>query len=102
MKHQILTGRKVIPECTDFSASLQLETGDYVQTVAPHPNLPGALAGAGNGMLGYMFWAAGEPSTRRVSTFPPNTCEDGWGGAITCFDIPFPMETLYFSGNRTR
>jgi len=98
-----LVNRKAIPECTDFNASLQKITGDYVQTVAPHPSLTGATeAGAGNGMLGYMFWAAGAPSTRKVSTFPPNTCEDGCGGAMTYFDIPFPMETLDFSNDRPR
>ncbi|MBN1481354.1 hypothetical protein JXA70_13860 [candidate division KSB1 bacterium] len=97
-----LVDRRAIPECTNFSASLQLETADYVQTVEPNSNLQGATAGAGNGMLGYMFWASGAPSTRKVSTFPPNTCEDGLGGAMGYFDIPFPMETLDFSGDRTR
>lgn len=97
-----LVDRKAIPECTNFDASLQLETGDFVQTVTPNPNLEGATAGVGNGMLGYMFWASGAPSTRKVSTFPPNTCEDGLGGAVTYFDISVPMETLDFSGDRTR
>ena len=38
-----------------------------------------------------MFWAAERPSTRGVTTAPPNTCEGGVGAGATCLRIPFPM-----------
>ena len=76
--------------CTDFLASEQLKHAEYVQTVMP------AGAGTTPGMLGYMFWAAETPSARKnyKSTTPPNTCEDGMGGASSYFNIPIPMEPL--------
>src|SRR5678815_4575179 len=58
----IITGTRAAPECTSFSSSLINSTGAYVQTVAPNG------AGTTNGMLGYMFWAAECPSSRRVCT----------------------------------
>ena len=67
-------GRQPNDNCVDFASSSQLEKADYVQTVQPNG------AGSTPGFLGYMFWAAGRPSTRNVSTIPPDpTCEDGLG-----------------------
>ena len=78
--------------CLDFTASEQARHADYVQTVAPNG------AGTGNGMLGYMFWAAEFPSARKnyVGTVPPNTCEDGMGTSMTEFEVPVPMPALRF------
>jgi hypothetical protein len=84
----IAEGRKVRPECNDFANSLQKSTGTYVQGVAP------GGAGTTPGMLGYMFWAAERPSTRGVTTTPPNTCERGVGAGATAYQIPIPMPAL--------
>ncbi len=84
----LTTGRKPIPECTDFYDSLQYSTGDYVQTVMPNG------AGTTPGMLGYMFWAAECQGTRTVCTTPPNTCEGGMGVASQYYNIPIPMPPL--------
>jgi hypothetical protein len=45
-------------------------------------------------MLGYMFWAAEKPSTRGVTTTPPNTCEGGVGAGATALSVPLPMPAL--------
>jgi len=76
--------------CDDFYASEQWQWADYVETVVPNG------AGATPGMLGFMFWAAGTPSARKnyVSTFPPNSCEDGMGVAAEVFRFPVPMQQL--------
>jgi hypothetical protein len=79
---------KVIPECNNFSSSLEDSTGSFVQTVAP------AGAGTTSGMLGYMFWAAECPSTRNVCTTPPNTCQGGVGVGAKTYSIPIPMPPL--------
>ena len=79
---------KVIPECNNFSSSLEDSTGSFVQTVAP------AGAGTTSGMLGYMFWAAECPSTRNVCTIPPNTCQGGVGTGSKTYNIPIPMPAL--------
>jgi hypothetical protein len=84
----IAEGNKVLPECTAFGASLQNTTGTFVQTAAPNG------AGTSSGLLGYMFWAAERPSTRGVTTLPPNTCEGGVGGGATAYSIPIPMPAL--------
>jgi hypothetical protein len=84
----IAEGNKVRPECTNFATSLQNSTGTYVQGVNPNG------AGTTPGMLGYMFWAAERPSTRGVTTTPPNTCEGGVGGGATAYQIPVPMPAL--------
>jgi hypothetical protein len=84
----IVTGTKAAPECIDFNNSLQKATGDYVQSVLPNG------AGSTPGMLGFMFWAAEKPSTRRITTAPPNSCEGGVGGGATFFNIPIPMPAL--------
>ena len=83
----IAEGSKVLPECTNFSRSLQSSTGSYVQTVAPK-------VGTTPGMLGYMFWAAEKPSARGVTTTPPNTCEGGVGAGAVAYNIPIPMPAL--------
>ncbi len=44
-----ITGRKPIPECTDFFNSLQYETGEYVQTVLP--NSAGTTPGIQMGII---------------------------------------------------
>jgi hypothetical protein len=84
----IAEGSKVRPECTNFATSLQNSTGGYVQTVAPNG------AGSTPGMLGFMFWAAERPSTRGVTTTPPNTCEGGVGVGATTYNVPIPMPAL--------
>ena len=84
----IVTGRSPAKECIDFNNSLQKACGNYVQTVLPNG------AGTTPGMLGFMFWAAEKPSTRRITTAPPNSCEGGVGAGATFFNIPIPMPPL--------
>lgn len=84
----IAEGKQVRPECNNFANSLQNSTGSFVQSAAP------AGAGTTSGMLGYMFWAAERPSTRGVTTTPPNTCEGGVGVGATTYGIPVPMPAL--------
>ncbi len=84
----IAEGSKVLPECVNFANSLQNSTGSWVQTVAPNG------AGTTPGVLGYMFWAAERPSTRGVTTQPPNTCEGGVGAGATAYGIPIPLSAL--------
>jgi hypothetical protein len=84
----ITSGHNTIPECTNFSSSLEDSTGSYVQTVAPNG------AGTSSGMLGYMFWAAECPSTRNICTTPPNTCQGGVGVGAKTYNIPLPMPAL--------
>jgi hypothetical protein len=83
----IVTGQNPAPECVNFSSSLQNSTGNYVQTVV-------TKTGVTNGMLGYMFWASECPSTRRICTVPPNSCEGGVGVGATTYNIPIPMPAL--------
>ena len=84
----IVTGSRAAPECTNFSASLTNSTGTFVQNVLPNG------AGTTAGMLGYMFWAAECPATRRVCTTPPNSCQGGVGVGATTYNIPIPMQPL--------
>jgi len=84
----IVTGKSAAKECVDFNNSLQKACGNYVQTVAPNG------AGTTNGMLGFMFWAAETPSSRRISTTPPNSCEGGVGAGAAFYNIPVPMPAL--------
>ena len=79
---------QVLPECDNFASSLQSSTSSWVESVAP------AGAGSTNGMLGYMFWAAGAPSSRGQTTFPPNTCQAGTGVGATSLNAPIPMPAL--------
>jgi len=83
----IVTGTRAAPECNNFASSLQKSTGNYVQNVV-------TKAGSTNGMLGYMFWASECPSTRRVCTVPPDTCEGGVGAGAATYNIPIPMPPL--------
>lgn len=83
-----LNGNHVIPECNNFNNSLQKSAGNFVQTVMPNG------AGTTAGMLGFMFWAAECPSTNRVCTTPPNTCQNGVGAGATFYNIPIPMPAL--------
>lgn len=84
----LVSGKNIDPACNNFEESLQKATADYVQTVMPNG------AGVTPGMLGFMFWAAEMPSTRRITTAPPNSCEGGMGVAATVFNIPIPMPAL--------
>jgi hypothetical protein len=77
---RLVIGRNPEPECTNFSASLQKKTGNFVQTVAP------SGAGTTRGMLGYMFWGAESQS--------PQTCEGGVGVGAKTYKIPVPMPAL--------
>jgi len=84
----LTNGNRPNDNCVDFASSTQLEKADYVQTVLPNG------AGTTAGFLGYMFWAAGCPSTRNVCTTPPNTCENGMGTGASYFNISTPIGTL--------
>jgi hypothetical protein len=83
----IVTGTNPCVECTSFASSLINSTGTYVQTVQTR-------VGTTNGMLGFMFWAAECPSTRRICTTPPNTCEGGVGVGGKTYNVPVPMQAL--------
>ena len=74
--------------CNNFSNSDQNTAFSFVDSLAP------AGAGTTTGMLGYMFWAAGCQGNGTGCTFPPNTCQNGMGGAATAFNIPIPMPAL--------
>lgn len=76
------------PNCDNFSNSDQNTAYSFVESLAP------AGAGTTTGMLGYMFWAAGCQGNGTGCTFPPDTCENGMGGAATAFNIPIPMPAL--------
>ncbi len=71
---------KVSFECTNLVKSLVKveETGQYVLEKK---------------ILGYMFWAVGNP-IGKVTTYPPNSCENGLGAAATLYNIPIPMSPL--------
>jgi hypothetical protein len=79
-----------IANCNNFASSEQKSDANFLQTVPPNG------AGTTRGMLGFMFWAAEYPSSRRgyTATIPPNTCELGMGVAATTFNIPLPMPPL--------
>ena len=83
-------GSKVRPECTNYGASVTKATADYVQRVMPDASLTGRTPG----LLGFMFWAAERPSTRGVTTQPPNSCEGGMGAGATALGMPLPMPAL--------
>jgi len=79
-----------IANCNNFASSEQKADANFLQTLAPNG------AGVTSGMLGFMFWAAEYPSSRRgyTATIPPNTCQGGMGVAATTFNIPLPMPSL--------
>ena len=76
------------PNCDNFSNSDQNTAASFVEDLKP------AGAGTTTGMLGYMFWAAGCQGNGTGCTFPPNTCQNGMGGAMTAFNVPVPMPAL--------
>ncbi len=76
------------PNCATFSTSDQKTAANFVETIPPKG------AGTTNGMLGFMFWAAGCQGQGTGCTFPPTTCEGGMGVACTTFNIPIPMPPL--------
>jgi len=76
------------PNCDNFSNSDQNTAASFVETLAPDG------AGSTDGMLGYMFWAAGCQGNGTGCTFPPDGCQAGMGGAATAFNIPIPMPAL--------
>jgi len=84
----VADGGKAIPECVNYSKSLQSSTQLFVRGVNPNG------AGLSPGMLGYMFWAAERPSTRGIGTVPPNSCENGAGAGATALNIPIPLNAL--------
>jgi hypothetical protein len=84
----VAEGSQVRPECNNYGASVTKATADFVQRILP------AGAGTTPGMLGFMFWAAERPSTRGVTTQPPNSCEGGMGVAATTLNMPLPMPAL--------
>ena len=86
----VAEGSQVRPECNNYGASVTKATADFVQRVLPHPSLSGRTPG----LLGFMFWAAERPSTRGVTTQPPNTCEGGMGVGATTLNMPLPMGAL--------
>jgi len=81
-------GGKAIPECVNYSKSLQSATRSFVEGVRPNG------AGVTSGMLGFMFWAAERPAVRGIGTVPPNSCEKGTGAGATALNIPIPMSAL--------
>ena len=86
----VAEGSQVRPECNNYGASVTKATADYVQRVLPHTSLSGRTPG----LLGFMFWAAERPSTRGVTTQPPNSCEGGMGAGATTLNMPLPMPPL--------
>ena len=86
----VAEGSRVRAECNNYDASVTKATADYVQRVLPHPS----LTGRSPGMLGFMFWAAERPSTRGVTTQPPNSCEGGMGVGAATLGMPLPMGPL--------
>jgi hypothetical protein len=84
----IVEGKNPSTECVNFSSALQNSTGSFVQNVLPNGK------GTSPGMLGYMFWSAECPSTRRICTTPPNSCEGGVGAGAGAYNIPIPMPAL--------
>ena len=76
------------PNCDNFSTSNQETAATFVENLAPDG------VGTTTGMLGYMFWAAGCQGNGTGCTFPPDTCQNGMGGAMSAFSIPVPMPAL--------
>ena len=76
------------PNCNNYGSSDEETAANFVETV------PTVLPNTTNGMLGYMFWAAGCQGNGTGCTFPPNTCEGGVGVGATDLTIPIPMPTL--------
>ena len=82
-----LNDRNLIPECIDFYSSINYIDRDYVRRIMPNPK----STGVSSGMLGYMFWAAECPSTRKACA---TDCKNGLGEGSDYFNIPVPMPAL--------
>ena len=76
------------PNCNNYGTSDQETAANFVETI------PSVLPNTTNGMLGYMFWAAGCQGNGTGCTYPPNTCEGGVGVGATSLNIPIPMPAL--------
>lgn len=74
--------------CNNYGSSDEETAANFVETA------PTVLPNTTNGMLGYMFWAAGCQGNGTGCTFPPSTCEGGVGAGATSLTIPVPMPTL--------
>jgi hypothetical protein len=88
-----LTSTSGLPNCIDYTKSIQAEVKEYVETVPPHPSLQGATSG----MLGIMFWAAGCQGAESLCTIPEDdgfTCEGGVGVAAAEYGIAIPLPPL--------
>jgi hypothetical protein len=83
-----INGNNPIPECVNFTSSIQYLNREYVTKIMPNG------AGTTSGMLGYMFWAAECPSTRALCTTGNNMCTGGVGAGAAYFKIPVPMTAL--------
>lgn len=85
-----LTSRSSLDNCVDYQNSLQAETRDFVESVAPNG------AGTTSGMLGFMFWSSGCSAVRSLCTTPAdnNSCEGGIGVASSVLNVPVPMPAL--------
>jgi hypothetical protein len=83
-----------VRDMTDFDRAnhLLIDRGDGRPSMTPFVTSATPNVGTTSGMLGYMFWAAERPSTRGVTTAPPNTCEGGAGA--TRLNVPVPMPAL--------
>jgi hypothetical protein len=77
-----------LANCDDYPNSIQFDTESFVQTAAPNG------AGTTSGMLGFMFWSAGCPSTNAPCTTGSDSCEDGIGAAAIALNVPVPMPAL--------
>jgi hypothetical protein len=72
-------GTTVEPECNNFGASLENNTGIFGQTLQPDG------AGVTTGMLGYMFWGAESQAT---------SCAAGIGVGANNYNLPIPLPPL--------
>ena len=79
---------QIPPECDDFSASLESSTGSFAQNVAP------SGAGTTPGMLGYMFWAAGQTFGPRDEHVPARHVPGRGRTGSSTYSIPVPMPAL--------
>ena len=77
---RLVLGSVAEPECNNFAASLQNNTGIFGQTLAPDGS------GITPGMLGYMFWGAEAQA--------PATCEGGVGAGANNYNLPIPIPPL--------
>ena len=79
-----LVEKKPIPECTNFSASLENSTGSFVQKVAPNG------AGSNAGMLEY-FLGGRMPGNGDCLHDAAEHLPGRHGAGATAYNIPIPM-----------